>query len=376
MRVGWNVLHLVPGETGGSELLVRRLVPALLEGSAIDLTLFVAREATESLRAEPWGGDVRLVELPVDARRRSRRVLAEQVLLPGAARRSKIDLLHNLFTTAPAVLPGLPQVTTILDVIYKRVPDAHEGVRSHGMAALTQIAARRSARVLAISEASKVDFIDYLGVDVAKIDVTPLGPGMRQDVEPLPESELRRDLDIGDRPFVLTVSAFRVHKNLDRLLRVFSAFSADRSCVLVLPGYPSPYVAKLKSLARALGAADRVRFTGWVDARTLEAMYRHARCMIFPSLAEGFGLPVLEAMSRGLPLATSSATSMPEVAGDAAVYFDPTDEGQMLAALRSVFDDEAVRGRLIERGLAQARSFTWERSAQRTLESYSRAMGA
>jgi hypothetical protein len=80
MRVGWNVLHLVPGETGGSELLVRRLVPALLEGSAIDLTLFVAREATESLRAEPWGGDVRLVELPVDARRRSRRVLAEQVL--------------------------------------------------------------------------------------------------------------------------------------------------------------------------------------------------------------------------------------------------------------------------------------------------------
>src|SRR6266498_3001108 len=118
MRVGLNLLHLVPGETGGSEVYARRLVPALLEACPeLELTLFVASEAA----GERWPNGVWVVDLPVQARSRVPRILAEQTLLPRAIRKTRINLLHNVFTTAPAV-PGVPQVTTILDVIYKRFP--------------------------------------------------------------------------------------------------------------------------------------------------------------------------------------------------------------------------------------------------------------
>src|SRR5438067_7552125 len=119
MRVGVNALHLVPAETGGSELYVRRLLPALLEARpALELVVFASHEGAPALAAEDWASRAEIVELPVNARSRTRRVLAEQALLPFGARRAGIDLLHNLFTTAPAAA-GVPQVTTILDVIYK-----------------------------------------------------------------------------------------------------------------------------------------------------------------------------------------------------------------------------------------------------------------
>src|ERR671922_2081072 len=127
------MLHLVPGETGGSELYARRLVPALLEAEdAPELTVLASSQALVSLSAEPWAELVDLVGLPFDARSRFRRVLAEQTLLPRALARRNVELLHNLFTTAPA-RPGVPQVSTILDVIYKRIPEAHEGLLGHGL---------------------------------------------------------------------------------------------------------------------------------------------------------------------------------------------------------------------------------------------------
>src|SRR5947209_8945769 len=157
-----NMLHLVPQETGGSEFYARRLVPALLEaGRDMDLTLFAAREGAPSLAAEPWAGAVRIVELPVDARSRPRRVLVEQTLLPVAVRKARVDLLHNMFTTSPAVAT-VPMVTTILDVIYKRVPETHPGAFSHGMALLASISALRSRRILTLSEAARADIVHFL----------------------------------------------------------------------------------------------------------------------------------------------------------------------------------------------------------------------
>ena len=122
MHVGLNALHLVPGETGGSELYARRLVEALATTEpALRLTVFASRHAVPSLEEEHWPNNVELIGLPFDARSRLRRVLAEQTLLPRAVSRAGVEVLHNLFTTAPAA-PGVPQVTTILDVIYKRFP--------------------------------------------------------------------------------------------------------------------------------------------------------------------------------------------------------------------------------------------------------------
>jgi glycosyltransferase involved in cell wall biosynthesis len=235
LAVGLNALHLVPGETGGSELYARRLVGALaaLEGSP-RIVAFAPIEAVASLEAEPWAEVVEIVRVPVQGRRRARRVLAEQTLLRRAVAGSGVELLHNLFTTAPA-LPGVPQVTTILDVIYKRFPEAHAGLLTYGMRVLVPLAARRSHRVLTLSQAAKDDIVQFLHVPADRVDVTYLGPAL-QDDQTVSSGDVRRRLELGRAPIVLTVSAKRPHKNLERLLEAFSRVRTKPNPVLVVPG--------------------------------------------------------------------------------------------------------------------------------------------
>ena len=281
-----------------------------------------------------------------------RRVAAEQTALPRAARRAGIDLLHNLFTTAPAA-PGVPQVTTILDLIYRRFPEAHAGLRSLGMRMLVPLSARRSARIIAISEATKSDVVAHLGVDASQVDVTYLAPGLSEAVDPVPEAALRERHSLGDAPIVLSVSAHRPHKNIERLVDAVAAL--ERPAVLVVPGYGTEWEEELAAHVRRRGAEDRVRFLGWLGDAELEGFYESATCLAFPSLAEGFGLPVLEAMARGLPVACSDATSLPEVAGDAALYFDPLDVPAMTGAIERLLADDELRARLAGGGARAGR---------------------
>jgi glycosyltransferase involved in cell wall biosynthesis len=369
VRIGLNLIHLVPRETGGGELYARRLIPALLKSrSDLQLVVFAGHEAAPSLAAEPWASGVELVHIPARSRSRVRRVLAEQTLVPRAARRARVDLLHNVQNTAP-VVPGVPQVTTILDVIYKRHPETHAGVLAAGVALLVPQAARRSRRILTLSEAAKEDIAHYLHVDPGRIDVTPLGPGLADDVSPVPEPELRRRLELGDAPIVLTVSAKRPHKNLERLLEVFALVEAEPEPVLVAPGYETVFEPELRRRA-----GERVRFLGWVDDDVLEGLYRAATCFVFPSLAEGFGLPVLEAMLRGTPVACSRIGPLEEVAAGAALYFDPTDVAEMTRAIEALLTDNELRNRLRRDGVEQAKAFTWDATAAATVAAYERAL--
>jgi Glycosyltransferase Family 4 len=179
----------------------------LLE-QGLRLTVFAGREAHASLAAELEGAEV--VRVPVNARSRVRRVLAEQTLLPTAARRAGIDLLHNTLNTAPAIA-GLPQVTTIHDVIYKRFPET-AGLLNVGVAVLVPLAARRSSRVLTDSEASKADIVRFLSVEPGRVDVVPLGPGIPVPAEPVSETELRADLDLGAAPVVRPSGRTRISR--------------------------------------------------------------------------------------------------------------------------------------------------------------------
>jgi len=374
LKVGLNLLHLVPGETGGSEVYARRLIPALTDASSeLELVLFASREGAPALREEHPSSGVSVVELPVRATGRTRRVLAEQTLLPGAARRAGVDLLHNVFTTAPALV-GIPQVTTVHDLIYKRFPEAHAGPLSIGMRALVPIAARRSSRIIAVSEATRRDIVELLRIDPGRIDVVYEGPGFAPSVEPEPEDALRRRLSLGDSPIVLSVSAHRPHKNLRRLIDAIAQI--EQPAVLVMPGYRTPWEDELRAHAARAGAEDRVRFAGWVSEEELEGLYRAASCLAFPSLAEGFGLPVLEAMIRGLPVACSNTTSLPEVAGSAALYFDPEDTGAIADAIARLLADRGLREELAAAGRERAARFTWERAAAGTLACYERALAA
>lgn len=365
-RIGLNLLFLVPGETGGSEIYVRHLIPRLAEAEPdLELVAFVNREGAGSEL-----GAREVVEVDASGRSRARRVIAEQLRLPRLARRHRIDLLHSPGTSAPR-RPGVVSVVTILDVIYLRHPEAHTLPMRLGMRVVVPLAARGADRVITISDAAASEIAQGLSVPRERIDVThlggrPIGPAT-------PEPELRRRLGLAGAPLILSVSARRPHKNLRRLIEALATLSTEPPPLLVLPGYETPFEDELRGRARELGVADRIRFLGWVSDEDLEGLYAAATCFAFPSLAEGFGLPVLEAMQRGVPVACSAAGPLPEIAGDAVRYFDPLDVPGIALALSDLLRSDRLREKLAEGGRERARGFTWERTARGTIESYERA---
>jgi glycosyltransferase involved in cell wall biosynthesis len=245
------------------------------------------------------------------------------------------------------------------------------------MRALVPMAARRSDRIITDSHATAVDVERFIGIDPDKLDVVGLGVGTTLRATPLGGRELRERLGCGpDRELVLTVSAKLPHKNLRRLLGALALIEPDRRPLLVAPGYHTPHEDELRSRAAELGIERDVRFLGWISAAELEGLYAAASCFVFPSLAEGFGLPVLEAMVRGVPVACSARGSLAEVAGDAALLFDPESEPAIAAAIRDLLADPALRDRLRDAGRAQAARFTWSATADGTLASYERALSA
>ncbi len=371
MHVGLNLVFLVPGETGGMETAARSLVPALVAAAPeVRFTAFVNREAAEA-GGGPWGEVVPAVAVPVRARNRIEWVRGEQQLLPGLARRAGCDLVHSLGSTAPA-WGRFRRVVTIHDLIYLRFPEAHFGLRALGMRALVPLAAHRSHRVIADSAATRDDLVALLRVPAGRVDVVPLAAPVRR-AEPTPEGELRARLGLGDRTLLLSASAKRPHKNLARLLDAHALLEAPRP-LLVLPGYPTEHEAQLRERARALDVAEDVRFLGWLADADLEGLYVASAASVFPSLYEGFGLPVLEAMRRGLPVACSRRGSLAEVAGSAARSFEPEDPAQIAAAVRAILSDSGEAARLAEAGRAQAARFTWATTARACLASYRRAL--
>jgi glycosyltransferase involved in cell wall biosynthesis len=374
MHVGLNLVFLVPGETGGMEVAARELIPALIAHAPAGtrFTAFVNREAAAA-GGGPWGELLPAVTVPVHARSRVQWVAGEQSALVLQAARAGVDLLHSMASTAPLWGP-FRRVVTIHDVIYARFPDAHPGLRDRGMRLLIPAAARRSRRVIVDSQSTREDLVGLLGIPAQKIDVVPLGLGAVRREEPAPEPEVRERFALGSRPLLLSLSAKRPHKNLPALIGALARIAPEHRPVLVLPGYPTWHDQELRERSRAAGVDADVRFPGWVPERELEGLWRIAAAFVFPSLYEGFGLPVLEAMARGVPVACSNVSSLPEVAGDAALMFDPHDESSIAAAVECLLSDPAEAARLRELGLLRAREFTWERSARLTLESYSRTL--
>lgn len=370
MHVGLNLVFLAPGETGGMEVYARELIPHLAARRDLRLTAFVNRAAAGG----DWGPGVTEVVVSVDVSNRVEWVRGEQQHVPRLARARGCDVVHSLASTAP-LWGAFRRVTTIHDINYKMIPEAHFGIRGLGMRVLVPAAAHRSHRIIVDAASTADDLVHHLRVERSKIDVVPLGVTPRPRIPPADEGELRARLDLGARPVVLTVSAKRPHKNLRRLLDAHATLPAPRP-ILVLPGYPTPHEAELRARARELGTEADVRFLGWLPTADLEGLYALAEAFVFPSLYEGFGLPVLEAMARGVPVATSARASLGEVAGDAAEVFDPESPEAIATALVRLLSDPVERDRLRAAGLARAAQFTWERTAELTAAAYERGLAS
>jgi glycosyltransferase involved in cell wall biosynthesis len=372
-RVGLNLLYLVPRRVGGTEIYARRLIGALSrERPDVEFTCFCGAEAAEALPDAEWGPNVRVWRIPVRAVSKPLRLAAELTLLPGAARRAGVQVLHSLGTTAP-MTGRAARVTTVHDLIYDHFPGAFPAPARLGLKLVVPLGARRSVRVQVSSQATRDEVVERFGLDPAEVDVVHLGLGMRDVPDPTPPDALRERLGLGDGPLLLSVAAALPHKNLERLLRALPAVPCQPELALV--GHAGRDTERLTQIAAAVGVRDRVRLTGWLSDEDLEGLYRLADAFVYPSLYEGFGMPVLEAMRRGVPVACANATSLPEVVGDAAELFDPTSVEAIAAAATSLLEDRGRAAELVRRGHERAAGFGWDRTARAALASYERALG-
>jgi glycosyltransferase involved in cell wall biosynthesis len=381
LKVGFNLAYLVE-DSGGSGTYARQLLTHLLRAEPeIELTAWVGTTAPDWIAQEPWAQEVRWIRLPVPGLGTPWHLWHELVGIGLDARRRRLDLVHGLANLAPIVHPGIASVATILDVIWIHYPEA-TGARFRAvMGTLAPLVGRSATRIIAISEAAREDISTTLRLDYEKFDVAPLGISPPTASEPTQAERdgLRERLGLDARPVVLCVAAKRKHKNLHGLIRAIAAIAeragGEPPLQLVLPGSPNDYEQELRELAAELGVEGSVRFPGWVSDAELDVLYSLATCFVLPTFLEGFGLPVLEAMARGLPVACSDIPVLSEVAGDAAALFDPNDPQSIAGTIERVIADPELARELAERGRDRCRLFTWERTAQTTLASYRRALG-
>ena len=377
MRVGLNLGYLQE-RSGGAGRYARELIPALLAAAPeLRLTLFVSADAPAWVFGSDWSRDVEIVRSRAHPARpgavsMAGSLAAQWGALPLRALRRRLDVVHGLANVVPPLAPRVATVATILDLIWTRRPETLSRRGLLGMRLAAPVSARTADRVIAISAVGRDDIAATLGVDPARIDVTPLGvsppPGL-----PAPPG-LRDRHGLGDDPVVLCTAQLRRHKNVAGLIAAHARLR-DRRARLVVVGPDGGEAAQLRELARRHGSAERVHVTGWVSDAELEGLYALASCFVLPSFEEGFGLPLLEAMARGVPVACSNTSALPEVAGDAALLFDPRDPAAITSAIDTLLADERRREELIARGFARCAELTWEATARATLASYERALG-
>ncbi len=285
----------------------------------------------------------------------------------------RADLWH--FTNYVAPPTGRPFVLSVLDLSFVRHPEFTEPANLEYLRRFVPDSLERANQIVAISQATKDAIVDEFGTPSGKIRVTPLAadPSFGQ---PVSEEQLARVQDKygieGD--YFLAVGTLEPRKNLRNLLLAFAGIRKHTSEQLVVVGGQGWLFDETKELLRKLGLGDRVIFTGYAPAGELPALYAGAKLFVFPTFYEGFGIPVLEAMLAGTPVICSNTSSLPEVAGAAALYFDPNDTKALELALRRTLQDEPLRTRLAEAGREQAAQFSWERTAELTLAAYRKAL--
>jgi len=296
----------------------------------------------------------------------------EQLELPRLLRRHRVDLLHSPHFMMP-LRRTCPTVVTIHDVIYLACKnDLPSWAGRAYYRKMMSASAAKADRIITVSEFSKSEIVRWLKVDPARIEVIHSGisPVFQRVTDPLRLEAVRSKYGIR-KQFILFAGIYKPRKNHAALLRAFQRMTADGVCAqLVIAGPVHEGERELKKLASELKISDDLVLTGRVDDGDLAALYSAARVYACPSLYEGFGFTVLEAMACGTPVLCSPATSLPEVAGDAALYADPRTPESFSAALCRIFTDDALRAKLIEKGLQNCRRFSWQNAAAKTIAVY------
>ncbi len=304
-----------------------------------------------------------------------------KLCLPG--NRVNPDVFHCLTYNLPLLFNTYKSVCTVHDLKFIVHPEY-----MHSKAALkklyfywiTKFASHKCSRIISISQSTKHDLVKHLDVSPNKINVIPEASTLHIDTVPSEdEQQAVCDKFAISKKYFLIIGCRRPHKNIKNAIKAFLYFmektGGDDDLQLVITGSAQPY-ADNQQLFSAMGTTHKTQIitTGFVSEGELDSLYRKAHALLYPSLYEGFGLPILEAMERGVPVVTSNRTSMPEVSGDAAILVDPTDYKNIAKGLEKTLDEQ-MRSACVKKGYARSAEFSWKKTAEQTLQVYRQVAG-
>ena len=365
MLIALNLLYLIPGVVGGTETYARSLINALARQDADnEYAVFLSKEAAD-LDVTP-GPNFRRIVCPVVAMQRAARYSWEQGVLPLQLLREKPALIHSLGYVSPLAARG-PQVVSVHDVNYLGHTGRRTAIGRRAFRFFVERTVKRADRVITISEFSRGEIIRHMNVPEEKVTVIHLaGREVESGVVP-PASETHRNID---RPYIMAFSSLSAHKNIGRLVAAFRKIAPSVPHALVLVGH-LPEKNAARSEIESTNGDDRIIFTGHLPDAEVESLMHNASLFAFPSLYEGFGMPVIDAQHAGVPVACSSAGALPEVAGEGAVVFDPLSVDDIASALQRCLVDMDLRLTLVASGYENAKRFSWDKTARETLDVYS-----
>jgi len=380
MRIGINLLALYPTVSGGTEFYIRNLLDALFKMDMSNQYVLFTNQDNYSTFAHGQP-NVQWVLCGLGARPQWKRVAWEQFVLPSVAKRHGLDLLHSPTYTWP-VNSRIPGVVTIHDMLYCVHPESISRTKFAFWRVFVPWAARRCRKILTISESSKRDIVKYLGVSPEKITITPLAFDRRLDTGMLPSADEIEGVCTKyaiRRPYLLNVGGVGKHKNsiaLIKALTILRGRTATKDMTLVITGNDYGSAGEIRSYASSSGLEEAVRLPGYVAREDLPSLYAGAFAYVTPSIFEGFGLTVLEAMAFSTPVVISDRASLPEVAGDAALSVDPERPDWIADAVYRIATEPGLRQELIHRGRRRVEDFSWEHTARITLHAYREAADA
>jgi len=360
MRCGLNLLYLIPGIVGGTEIYAAGLLAGLAQiDSENEYFVFVNRESVAwHLPSAP---NFRRVVCPVRATNRAKRYFFEQVYLPGLLKHFHVDIVHSLGYVAP-LFPPCPSVVTVHDLNFRAFGSRMQLAKQWALEFFVKQSARRAHHVITVSEFSRGQILSVLGISQEKVSVTlEATSSANPDLVDWAITLQRYGVN---KPYIIAFSSSSPNKNIPRLIQAFvqarQNYSLPHQLVVVGHRHPDYVPDELNPIV----------FTGYLDVSSKQALLAGAEMLVFPSTYEGFGFPVLEAQQVGVPVVCSTAASLPEVVGEAAVFFDPFSVNEMAEAIGQVAQDKGLRESLKQKGLHNVSRFSWEKTARETLQIY------
>jgi glycosyltransferase involved in cell wall biosynthesis len=372
MRIAINLLYLIPGVVGGTQTYAEELLGALAALDSDNSYALFVNEESRSLPL-PDAPNFHRVICPVYAASRSARYRYEQIIFPRQLQAEGFDVLHSLGYVGPLFTP-CKHIVTIHDLNYLAFKEAMSRQKRAALGFFVRGTARRADHIITDSRFSQDQIVAHLNIPPSKITVIHLADKQRalsadgdDRAAVLSEYGLRL-------PYLTAFSSLNMNKNIPRLLEAFAQIANEFPHQLLLIGHVPPE-ADLMRQAAQLGIAERIVCTGYVPDAHIPPLIQQASLFVFPSWYEGFGMPVLDAQRLGVPIVCSNAASLPEVAGDGALFFDPYSPQELAQALRTCLLNAELRADLRAKGLANVKHFTWRRTAQDTLRVYERVTG-